>query len=110
MLVYIHQLGNNFAMITPVGGGVDPGFGVGGVPHPGHGLPGSGAHPGHDLPHLPGVPDNTLPTTPPPHVPIGSTLVLVRDAAGVWHYAAIPPGQPVPAPLPVPPPTAAPKG
>jgi hypothetical protein len=107
MLVYIHQLGGNFAMITPVSN-VDPGFGVGGMPHPGHGLPGSGAHPGHDLPHLPGIPDNSLPTTPPPHVPVGMTVVLVRDPMGVWHWATIP-SNVTPSPLPVPPPTAAPK-
>jgi hypothetical protein len=107
MLVYIHQLGGNFATITPVGA-VDPGFGVGGMPHPGHGLPGM-PHPGHALPpHLPGVPDNTLPTTPPPHPTPGTVVVLARDTAGVWHWAAIP-ANVMPTPLPVPPPTAAPK-
>jgi hypothetical protein len=60
---------------------------------PDHGLPGSGS----------GIPDNSLPTTPPPtNLPAGHTLVLVRTADGKWHYAAIEPGQPVPAPLPEP--------
>jgi hypothetical protein len=109
MLVYVQQLGGNFAFITPVSS-VDPGFGMpGGGGRPDNSLPWAPVRPGHDLPHLPGVPDNTLPTTPPPHVPSGATLVLVRDPAGVWHYAAIEAGHPLPTPLPVPPPTAAPK-
>ena len=105
-------------------GRTDPGFGVGGLPHPDHGLPGGMPHPGggpifhpghpdHGLPSQPGhpgnrppgsghpgFPDNTLPPGPPPHLPAGTTLILVRDPAGVWHYAAIQPGQPVPPPLP----------
>jgi hypothetical protein len=78
----------------PGGGPVDPGFGRpggGGGLHPGNRPPGSGN---------PAFPDNTLPSGPPPHVPAGTTLILVRDPAGIWHYAAIQPGQPVPPPLP----------
>jgi hypothetical protein len=89
----------------------DPGFGQGGghpdqgLPghgHPDQGLPGSGGHPGNRPPGSghPAFPDHTLPGGPPPHVPPGTTLILVRDPAGVWHYAAIQPGQPVPPPLP----------
>jgi len=106
MLVYIHQLGGNFATITPVSS-VDPGFGMGPPLHPSQGLPVHG-HPDQGLPHLPGIPGNSLPTTPPPHVPVGMTVVLVRDPLGVWHWATIP-SNVTPSPLPVPPPTAAPK-
>jgi len=91
---------------------VDPGFGHGGAPHPDHGLPGSGAHPGNRPPgsgahpgNRPpgsggGIPDNELPSEPPPHVPAGTTLVLVRDPAGVWHYATLDANTPPPKPLP----------
>ena len=73
------------------GGAVDPGYGrPGGGPHPGNRPPGSGN---------PVFPDNTLPTTPPPHVAPASTLVLVRDQAGVGHSAAIQPGSPPPVPV-----------
>jgi hypothetical protein len=107
MLAYLHQLGGNIVMIHPISG-VDPGYGIpGGMPHPGTGLPGM-PHPGHGLPHLPGIPDNSLPTTPPPHPPSNTILVLARDPAGVWHWATVP-ATTVPTPLPVPPPTAAPK-
>lgn len=105
-------------------GRTDPGFGAGGLPHPDHGLPGGTPHPGggpiyhpghpdHGLPSHPahpgnrppgsgggGIPDNSLPSTPPPHVPPGTTLVLVRDPAGVWHYATLPAGTPAPTPVP----------
>jgi len=74
---------------------VDPGYGVGGE-YPDNGLPGN-----------PNFPDNSLPTTPPPTVPVGSYLVLVRTPTGQWKYAVVQ-GTP-PATLPEPPPTAQPK-
>lgn len=55
---------------------------------------------GGGIPANPAFPSNTLPSGPPPHLPLGHTLVLVRDPAGVWHYAAIEPGQMVPPPIP----------
>jgi hypothetical protein len=85
------------------GGGVDPGYGRPSLPHrPDNSLPGGGR---------PNFPDNTLPNGPPPHIQPGATLVLVRDAGGVWHYASLPPGSPPPVPAqPLPtPPTATPK-
>jgi hypothetical protein len=82
------------------GAGTDPGYGR---PewgdHPNQGLPGGG-HISNRPPLNPNFPSNSLPSGPPPHLPPGTTLVLVRDPAGVWHYAAIQPGQPVPPPLP----------
>src|SRR4249919_138841 len=97
----------------------DPGYGHGGGFHPDQGLPGHG-HPDQGLPggghisntlpgggHIsnrppgsrPNFPDHTLPEGPPPHVGTGTTLIMVRDPQGVWHYAAIQPGQPVPPPI-----------
>jgi hypothetical protein len=66
---------------------VDPGFGIppGAVwwpVDPGFGRP---VRP----PHVGGGP---VPPGPPPTVKPGETLVLVRDASGAWHYAALPPG------------------
>ena len=76
----------HLAMITPLGGGhidqglpegpgwggpADPGFGVGGIPHPGHGLPGGGfdpARPDHELPGTP-VPPTIWPPQPLPPLP-----------------------------------------
>ena len=77
------------------GSEVDPGFGVGrpGIEHPGNRPPSSGR---------PNFPDNSLPAGPPPHVNPGEVVVLVRDQAGVWHYAALPSGSPPPRPLPAP--------
>jgi hypothetical protein len=72
-----------------MGGPVDPGYGRPGGPHPGNRPPGS----------HPVFPDNTLPSTPPPHIQPGATLVLVRDAGGVWHYASLPPGSAPPQPV-----------
>ena len=104
---------------------VDPGYGRPGGGHPDHDLPGRPphvgggpiyhpGHPDHGLPSHPGhpanrppgsgggIPDNSLPSHPPPHVPPGTTLVLVRDPAGVWHYATLAPGTPPPTTLPEP--------
>jgi hypothetical protein len=119
MLAYITPVGEHgLYQIHEVHGRTDPGYGHGGGLHPSQGLPGHG-HPDQGLPGMGGHPDNALPGSglrpsqlpsyPPPHVQQGATLVMVRDPAGVWHFAAIPPGQPAPMPLPVPPPTAAPK-
>jgi hypothetical protein len=88
----------------------DQGLPGGGPVDPGYGRPGGGPRPGHDLPHLPGIPDHDLPTTPPPHVPAGVVLVLVRDVSGVWHWATLPPGSPPPIvapPIATPPPPTA---
>jgi hypothetical protein len=121
MLAHIHQLGGGLVVITPVSP-VDPGFGQPGGPvDPGYGRPGwSPVDPGYGhrpgaghidntLPGAPGHPDNRPPGRPP-HVASGDVLVLVRDQAGVWHYATLPPGA---TPKPLPPPTEpapAPKG
>ena len=96
-IYFIRHLGANFAIIEPVGavdpgfghpgGGVDPDYGVGVRPHPGHGLPGGG-HIDNALPGAPGSPGNELPANPPPVVPPGTVLVLVRTADGKWHYAS----------------------
>jgi hypothetical protein len=107
----------------------DPGFGVGGLPHPDQGLPGGTPHPGggpiyhpghpdHGLPVHPAhpgnrppgsghpvFPDNSLPSGPPPTPTPGQVIVLVRDAGGVWHYHSAPAGSvgnPLP-PMPTPP-------
>jgi hypothetical protein len=84
------------------GSEVDPGFGAGrpGIDHPANRPPGSGR---------PNFPDNSLPSGPPPHVAAGATLVLVRDPAGVWHYATLPAGTPPPVVAPPIAPTPAPK-
>jgi hypothetical protein len=80
------------------------------LPHtPDNSLPGEPGHPDNTLPQIPGVPDNTLPTTPPPTVPAGMVVVMVRTSDGKWHWAAMPAPN-VPTPLPEPPPVAQPKG
>jgi len=111
------------------GGGTDPGYGQGrpggdhisnrppgswegrpdnslpGYGHPGNRPPGSWeGRPDNSLPGSPGHPDNRPPSGPPPQVGPGEVLVLIRDQAGVWHYAAIQPGSPPPRPLPPGPP------
>ena len=113
---FIRHLGANFAIIEPIGavdpgfgvggGGVDPGYGHGGVrpDRPDQSLPGHRPpHIDNALPGAPGSPGNELPAGPPPHVPAGTVLVLVRDQAGVWHYATTAPGTPPPTTLPEPP-------
>ena len=90
-LVHVSHVSGDLYVLRPFHA-TDPGYGQGGVPHPGHELPG-----GH-----PAFPDNSLPSHPPPHVPEGTVVVLVKDPAGVWHYASLPPGTPVPTPLPEP--------
>jgi hypothetical protein len=87
------------------GGGrpVDPGYGVGGGAHAGQLPSHGGAHPGQLPSHgSSGIPDNTLPSERPPVMLPGYYLVLVRDQAGMWRYAAIAPGSPPPRPLPTP--------
>jgi hypothetical protein len=113
-VVFIRHIGANLAFIEPVGA-VDPGFGGGWTgEHPGHDLPWGPGHPGNRPPgSFPGRIDNTLPGAPghpdarppaqPPQVAPGSTLVLVRDAMGIWHYAELAPGSAPPKPVPVPP-------
>ena len=84
---------------------VDPGFGRPGFSpgHPDQGLPG-GNYPSQGLPggSNPNFPDNSLPSHPPPVVAPGTIVVMVRQADGKWHYAAIQPGSPPPRPLPEP--------
>jgi hypothetical protein len=91
---------------------VDPGYGIPGGGwghHPDHGLPGGGwGHPDQGLPGGGGHPDQGLPDTPPPSVPAGMVLVLVRSAEGKWYYAMVPQGTTKPVP-PVSPPEAQPK-
>ena len=84
---------------------VDPGFGRPGFSpgHPDQGLPGGPNHPSQGLPGNPNFPDNSLPSHPPPVVAPGTVVVMVRQADGKWHYAAIQPGSPPPRPLPEPP-------
>jgi hypothetical protein len=115
-IVFIRHIGSNLAFIAPIEGPVDPGWGGGwSGERPDNTLPGGGAHPwlpGHlggprpdqSLPGSPGHPDNRPPSGPPPQVGPGEVLVLVRDQAGVWHYASLPSGTPPPKPVPVPPP------
>ena len=106
----------------------DPGYGRPGGGHPDHDLPGRPphvgggpifhpGHPDHGLPSQPGhpgnrppgsgnpvFPDNSLPSYPPPHVPAGATLVLVRDQSGKSGTTPrCQPGSPPPRPRPVPP-------
>ena len=108
MLAYFKVVGPGLVFLHPFGavdpgfgvpgfGPVDPGFGVGLPPHVG----GGPARPPH-------FPDHSLPPGPPPHVPNGTVVVLVRDPAGVWHYATMPEAA-APKPIPMPP-TPAPKG
>jgi len=124
-MVTLHKMGSGNVYHLHVLDAVDPGYGrpdwegrpdntlPGGGGHPGNRPPGSWeGRPDNTLPgggHIsnrppgsgnPAFPDNTLPSGPPPHVSPGTTLILVRDAQGIWHYAAIQPGQPVPPPLP----------
>ena len=44
-----------------------------------------------------------MPKVSPAGLPPGTVLVLVRDQAGVWHYATTSPGTPPPTTLPEPP-------
>jgi len=111
-LYYVQQVGPNVVMLSPIASGpIDPGFGVGGDERPDQGLPGGGhvgnrppgswtGRPDNSLPGSPGHPDNRPPSGPPPQVSPGEVLVMIRDQAGVWHYAAIQPGSPPPRPLP----------
>jgi hypothetical protein len=120
---FVRSIGANLALIEPVGavdpgfgggwggGMVDPGYGIGAGLRPGHDLPGGGAHPwfpghvggprpDHGLPGSPGHPDNRPPSGPPVQVGPGEVLVMIRDQAGVWHYAALAPGTVPPKPVP----------
>jgi hypothetical protein len=85
------------------GGGVDPGYGQGTFPHPGHGLPGYG-RPDNDLPWGGGRPDNTLPgyghpgnrppiNIPPPEGVVTPPIVLPERPT-------LPPGSGVVVPVP----------
>jgi hypothetical protein len=105
-VAYITPLGGGLYLIAPVSmDHID--HDLPGMPgaHPGHPLPGQPGLPGHPLPRPPAFPDNSLPTTPPPMVPPGTTLVLVRTPDGKWHWATT---QMPPTTLPEPP-TAQPK-
>lgn len=113
-LYYVQSVGPNLVMLSPVGGGY-PDQGLPGFPgrpdqslpwqpgHPSTGLPGGG-HIDNSLPGAPGHPDNRPPGSAPPVVAPNLTLVLVRDQAGVWHYATVDNSSPPPKPVPVPPP------
>lgn len=91
-LVHITLVGGDVYLLRPFHLPTVPGTPDQGLPEP---------------PVIPGVPDNTLPTTPPPTVPPGMTLVIVRTADGKWHWATT---STAPTPLPEPtPPTAQPK-
>lgn len=115
-LVFIRHIGANLAYVQALdavdpgfgqGGGVDPGYGIPdwAAGHPGNRPPGTGVnYPSQGLPGSPGHPDARPPSGPPPQVGPGEVLVLVRDPAGVWHYASLPSGSPPPKPVPVPPP------
>jgi hypothetical protein len=95
----IHPMGDNLYHIHFLDNRTDPGFGHGRPDLPGHDLPGGGLHPGNRPPGShPVFPDNTLPGGPPPHVTPGNVVIMVRDQAGVWHYASLPAGQ-VPPPV-----------
>ena len=79
-LVHINKVGGDLYVVREAHLPTDPGYGGG-------------------LPANPEFPDNSLPAGPPPHVPQGNVVVLVRDPAGVWHYAMMPAAS-VPPPLP----------
>ena len=103
----------NYPTTGPVWPGkpVDPGYGIrpGRVwwpVDPDYGIPERPARPDNSLPTIPGVPDNSLPVTPPPTVPAGKWLIMVRTPDGKWHWALV---DSMPTPLPEPPPTAQPK-
>ena len=108
-VVFIKSIGANLAYIQPVEGPVDPGWGGGWTgEHPGHELPGSGAHPwfpGHIGGPRPdrGPAGLTRSSRQPPaerSAAAGrsgrSVWCCVRDQAGVWHYATLPPGADAP--------------
>ena len=77
-------------------GGADPDYGMGVLPHPGHGLPGYG-HPDHDLPWAPGHPGNRPPGSSPGHpgnalpIPPVKPSVPIVLPPGVWP-PRLPPG------------------
>jgi hypothetical protein len=86
-----------------IGGGVDPDYGMGVFPHPGHGLPGGGGHPGHALPVPPVRPTNPIVLPPgvwPPQLPPGidnslpdpdrPTLVPPDPDLGIEHPIYLP--------------------
>jgi hypothetical protein len=120
-LYHIHFLQPTDPGFGQPGGGTDPDYGQGrprpdrpGNELPGsrpggrpdNSLPGQGLHPGNRPPGSgnPAFPDNSLPSGPPPQVGPGEVVILIRDQGGVWHYAAIKPGDPAP-PRPLPSPT-----
>ena len=61
------------------------------VPHPW--FPGTSADRGSttDCPARPAILTTVLPSGPPVQVGPGEVLVMIRDQAGVWHYAALAP-------------------
>jgi hypothetical protein len=113
-LYHIHVLEPTDPGYGRPGGGLRPDQGLPGWPgHPDQGLPWQPGHPDQGLPGRPphvgnrppgsgggGIPDHELPDTPPPQVAPGYTLVMIRDAQGKWHYAALAPGSAPPRPLP----------
>jgi hypothetical protein len=94
----------HLAMITPLGGGhvdaglpegpVDPGWGVGGIPYPGHDLPGVPGRPDNGVP----VPPEVWPPQPPPPLPpnLESQLIVAVHRPGVTEWTVK--AYPVPAP------------
>ena len=114
-VVFIQHIGAHLAYIHPIEGGVDPGFGVGGLPHPDAGLPGGAVIPGCPAISAARAPIRVcpvrpvIPITPACHASAGrragSDLGVGKDPVGVWHYATIDASTPPPKPVPVPPPT-----
>lgn len=121
-LVYIQPVQATDPGFGQPGGSVDPDYGHGTFPHPGHGLPGGG-HPGNALPVppvrpanpivlppgvwppvVPGIPDNTLPPERPIFIPpdpdlgIEQPIYLPTLPPGVALLIALPYAQPKDAP------------
>jgi hypothetical protein len=122
-LAAVKQLGNGLVYIEPLsatdpgyghgGGSVDPDYGFGTLPHPGHGLPGYGrpdnslpwapVRPGQGLPSY-GRPDNSLPIPPPAGVATPPIVIPAPSLpAGSGVVVPVPEGVNVPTPTGTPP-------
>jgi hypothetical protein len=110
MLAMLVPVGGGL-MIVPIGGAVDPGFGIPGfsVGRPGHDLPWAPArpghdlpmfpgHPGHDLPMFPGTPGNALPPLPPDMAHPGHPLPLPPEISNGLPIRPASPGHELPPP------------
>jgi hypothetical protein len=106
-LIFVMEEGGQASQLPyppSFGGAVDPGFGVGGIPHPGHGLPGQGGQglrPGNALPPVPPQVPVTKPSPPTagthplplPALPQGSFILVWAPGHG-WVGVALDPNAP----------------